>query len=189
MTTHRQSQLARRIGATLLICALLLPPTPAQAQHAAPNAGLVAERTDSQLQSPPAPPPPLPSESIQVGDTRAVLQSLFLPYVGKLNETASLATGPIVRPAAAPTPPVPSGAYAPYPLNPELNSLWETVGAPPANADFAASASSVGDPPINSDFAASAYESGDPPTNHDFSTGTLEGWAATGTVVIDSDPV
>ena len=188
MTTHRQSQLARRIGATLLICALLLPPTPAQAQHAAPNAGLVAERTDSQLQSPPAPPPPLPSESIQVGDTRAVLQSLFLPYVGKLNETASLATGPIVRPAAAPTPPVPSGAYAPYPLNPELNSLWETVGAPPANADFAASASSVGDPPINSDFAASAYESGDPPTNHDFSTGTLEGWAATGTVVIDSDP-
>jgi len=111
---------------------------------------------------------------------------IFLPLVSK---TAGSGGAPIpaVRPAAAAAAPTPSGAYAPYPQNPGLNTRWESIGTPPTNAAFDAPGAPTGSPPVNADFSAAAYGSGDPPANYDFDAGTLEGWSTAGTVTLDSD--
>ncbi len=111
---------------------------------------------------------------------------IFLPLVSKTAGSGDVPI-PAVRPAAAAPAPTPSGAYAPYPQNPGLNTQWESIGTPPANAAFDAAGTATGSPPANADFSAAAYGSGDPPTNYDFGAGTLEGWSTAGTVTLDSD--
>lgn len=129
---------------------------------------------------------PSPTPSATTPDAGSVL---FLPLVNGAAPANQADGGPLVRPAAAAPAPTPSGAYAPYPLNPGLNTLRESTGAPPVNATFTTPGAPTGSHPANADFSAAPDGSGDPPTNHDFGAGTLEGWSTAGTVTLDSDAV
>lgn len=184
MPGTRFSRIVHRWFAMLLVGALLAPPSPVG--RVGPMASAAPAMQGDAGVTPQAMATPLPTPSATTPDAGSVL---FLPLVNGAAPANQADGGPLVRPAAAATPPTPSGAYAPYPLNPGLNTLWESAGAPPANGDFAAPGAATGSPPANADFSAAPYGSGDPPTNYEFGAGTLEGWSSAGTVTLDSDAV
>jgi RHS repeat-associated protein len=84
------------------------------------------------------------------------------------------------------SPPTPSGADPPYPLNHTMDGKVESLGTAP-NSDFESPSRDVGTPPSNSNLEAPPVGVATVP-NGDFETGTFEGWTQTGTPTIQTDP-
>ncbi|MBE2240800.1 MAG: RHS repeat protein, partial [Caldilineaceae bacterium] len=177
----------RRGCVIVLVVALLFPSLPAQARVQTPGAPTRYRQPVMAFQDGAAPtPPPAQWSGELLSSATDRTGKLFLPLVTNPLDSGESNASPLVRPAAA-APPTPSGVFAPYPLNPTLNTLREMTGAPPPNATFDLAGAETGNPPANADFSAAPYTSGESPANHDFAAGTLEGWSSTGSITIDSD--